>query len=128
MVDRLEPPTCRAANAPQGSDETGGFGRDTVAWTGAAAQPASSDAEQRQALVCARIAMIALACRVMKRSSCPICKGPREPVGKNPTYPFCGPRCKLADLSNWLSEGYTVEGEPVATDSNDAEQGSNTLH
>ena len=62
----------------------------------------------------------------MTRSSCPICKGPRESVTKNPTYPFCSPRCKLADLSNWLNESYTVEGEPASNDPSDP--GSTLLH
>jgi endogenous inhibitor of DNA gyrase (YacG/DUF329 family) len=25
--------------------------------------------------------------------------------------PFCGERCKLADLGRWLSEGYRVPGD-----------------
>jgi endogenous inhibitor of DNA gyrase (YacG/DUF329 family) len=68
----------------------------------------------------------ALACGVMKRPACPICKGPRESADKNPTYPFCGPRCKLADLSNWLDASYTVEGEPADFDVNDPEGGDDT--
>jgi endogenous inhibitor of DNA gyrase (YacG/DUF329 family) len=50
----------------------------------------------------------------MKASSCPICKRPREAAEHNPTYPFCGPRCKLADLSNWMSGGYALEAEPAS--------------
>ena len=26
-------------------------------------------------------------------------------------YPFCGPRCKMADLGRWLREQYTIERE-----------------
>jgi endogenous inhibitor of DNA gyrase (YacG/DUF329 family) len=25
-----------------------------------------------------------------------------------PTRPFCSPRCKLADLDNWLSDAYRI--------------------
>lgn len=32
-----------------------------------------------------------------------------------PTYPFCSPRCKLVDLSKWLSGSYRIAGEPVDT-------------
>jgi endogenous inhibitor of DNA gyrase (YacG/DUF329 family) len=29
-----------------------------------------------------------------------------------PPRPFCSPRCKLVDLGNWLSEGYSIS-EPL---------------
>jgi endogenous inhibitor of DNA gyrase (YacG/DUF329 family) len=29
-----------------------------------------------------------------------------------PPRPFCSPRCKLADLANWLSERYCIS-EPL---------------
>jgi endogenous inhibitor of DNA gyrase (YacG/DUF329 family) len=29
-----------------------------------------------------------------------------------PTRPFCSPRCKLADLHNWMTEEYRVS-EPL---------------
>ncbi len=28
------------------------------------------------------------------------------------SFPFCSPRCKGADLGNWVSEGYRVPGLP----------------
>jgi endogenous inhibitor of DNA gyrase (YacG/DUF329 family) len=28
----------------------------------------------------------------------------------HPYRPFCGKRCKLADLHNWLTEGYCISG------------------
>ena len=31
---------------------------------------------------------------------------------KGSSYPFCSPRCKGADLGNWVSEGYRVPGQP----------------
>lgn len=38
---------------------------------------------------------------------CPICK--KEVLWEgNPFRPFCGERCKLIDLDNWLSERYRV--------------------
>jgi endogenous inhibitor of DNA gyrase (YacG/DUF329 family) len=65
-------------------------------------------------------AAAALEYRDMKSSTCPICKGPCEPAGHNATYPFCGPRCKLADLSNWLSERYAVDGDATASEDDDS--------
>jgi endogenous inhibitor of DNA gyrase (YacG/DUF329 family) len=38
---------------------------------------------------------------------CPICK--KEIVGgENPYRPFCGERCQLIDLDNWLSGRYQI--------------------
>jgi len=31
----------------------------------------------------------------------------------NPFRPFCSERCKLVDLSKWVSEEYRVPGRPV---------------
>jgi endogenous inhibitor of DNA gyrase (YacG/DUF329 family) len=46
---------------------------------------------------------------------CPICKKSVlevDAAGKrNPTYPFCGERCKLIDLGRWLDGAYQI---PVA--------------
>jgi endogenous inhibitor of DNA gyrase (YacG/DUF329 family) len=126
MRDNEAAPTRRLANDPQGSEETGDFGTATGALAGRSAQATNAPAHKSQASGRARTRVNALACPIMKRSSCPICKGPRESVSTNPTYPFCSPRCKLADLSNWLSESYTVEGEPANPDQNDP--GSHTLH
>lgn len=47
------------------------------------------------------------------RLECPICKAVLPDVADDyPTRPFCSPRCKLADLHNWLSEEYKVS-EPL---------------
>jgi endogenous inhibitor of DNA gyrase (YacG/DUF329 family) len=44
---------------------------------------------------------------------CAYCR--RRPV--DPAWrPFCGERCKLADLGRWLSGEYRVPGEPVPED------------
>ena len=41
------------------------------------------------------------------RLICPIC---REAIIKegNDNFPFCGPRCKDADLYNWLTGKYKI--------------------
>lgn len=41
-------------------------------------------------------------------SKCPICKTQVLPYGENKSFPFCGPRCKLADLHSWFEAKYTV--------------------
>lgn len=40
---------------------------------------------------------------------CPMCRKvlPDVPDDFEPR-PFCSPRCKLADLDNWLSESYRI--------------------
>jgi endogenous inhibitor of DNA gyrase (YacG/DUF329 family) len=43
---------------------------------------------------------------------CPTCKGPRKPYPENRAFPFCGGRCKLADLGNWLDGRYALPGDP----------------
>jgi len=53
------------------------------------------------------------------RISCPICKTVIEDAAEDhPTRPFCSKRCKLADLHNWLSDGYRISTplEPGAQD------------
>jgi endogenous inhibitor of DNA gyrase (YacG/DUF329 family) len=57
-------------------------------------------------------------------STCPTCKGPRKPAAENPSFPFCSKRCKLADLSNWFNERYTVADEsstPVSEEDADGD-------
>jgi endogenous inhibitor of DNA gyrase (YacG/DUF329 family) len=50
------------------------------------------------------------------RIECPICHAVLTDVPADfPTRPFCSPRCKLADLHNWLTEEYRVS-EPVPLD------------
>ena len=48
--------------------------------------------------------------------SCPICKKPTDKVFR----PFCSKRCADVDLGRWLTEGYTIPGEPAGPD--DAEE------
>ena len=44
----------------------------------------------------------------------------------NPFRPFCSERCKLIDLSKWVSEEYRVPGKPVSTEptSEDEDRGN----
>lgn len=41
-----------------------------------------------------------------------------------PPRPFCSPRCKLADLDNWLSERYVLS-EPISPPAFDEEERAN---
>jgi len=41
----------------------------------------------------------------------------------NPFRPFCSERCKLVDLSKWVSDEYRVPGQPVTTEPLEAEEG-----
>jgi endogenous inhibitor of DNA gyrase (YacG/DUF329 family) len=43
---------------------------------------------------------------------CPTCNKQVE-WQDNPFRPFCSERCKLVDLSKWVSEEYRVPGRPV---------------
>ena len=37
---------------------------------------------------------------------CPICKKPVDPKGE--ARPFCGERCRLLDLGNWVDGKYVI--------------------
>ena len=39
---------------------------------------------------------------------CPICKRALADDSRDPPFPFCSQRCKLADLDGWLSGRYVV--------------------
>lgn len=54
--------------------------------------------------------------RMPPASICPTCKRRAAPFPGNPAHPFCGRSCKLADLSNWFSERYTVPAENAFLD------------
>jgi uncharacterized protein len=48
---------------------------------------------------------------------CPSCRKPSPPRSRNPSAPFCSPRCRQVDLGRWLGEEYRVpdrslDGEP----------------
>jgi uncharacterized protein len=62
-------------------------------------------------------------------SKCPICDRPSPPRKDNPSFPFCGARCKMVDLGKWVNEEYRIpveaddggnEGEETADDEHDA--------
>jgi endogenous inhibitor of DNA gyrase (YacG/DUF329 family) len=58
---------------------------------------------------------------------CPTCnKQITSP--NNPFRPFCSERCKLVDLSKWVSEEYRVPGKPVPTENSgeDEERGADS--
>jgi len=56
------------------------------------------------------------------RIVCPTCKKVLEEVPADyPPRPFCSPRCKLADLHNWLSERYVVS-QPLPPRSPDEDE------
>ena len=42
---------------------------------------------------------------------CPTCGQPIAPPPANRSFPFCSPRCKLADLGDWLSGSVALDPE-----------------
>ena len=52
---------------------------------------------------------------------CPICKGSVAGRATNGAFPFCGERCRLVDLGNWLGETYRVPAEERADEAPGAE-------
>ncbi|MBN2225061.1 MAG: DNA gyrase inhibitor YacG [Deltaproteobacteria bacterium] len=44
-----------------------------------------------------------------KERPCPYCGRPSRPD----SFPFCSDRCRLIDLSGWLSEVYTIPAEEL---------------
>jgi len=51
---------------------------------------------------------------------CPICGSESKPRAKNPSFPFCNPRCKTIDLGKWMNEEYRV---PVDDSSDEDDSG-----
>jgi len=43
---------------------------------------------------------------------CPICKS--EITAESKAFPFCGERCRLLDLGNWLDGRYTLNDDAEA--------------
>ncbi|MEO8523080.1 MAG: DNA gyrase inhibitor YacG [Caldimonas sp.] len=52
---------------------------------------------------------------------CPGCGGDSVYDASNPYRPFCGERCRNADLGAWASEGYRVPAPPSGQDRDDSE-------
>ncbi|MGY8903806.1 MAG: DNA gyrase inhibitor YacG [Burkholderiales bacterium] len=48
--------------------------------------------------------------------ACPACRGPSLYSARNPSRPFCCPRCKNADLGAWASEEFRVAAREPADD------------
>ncbi|UCG77464.1 MAG: DNA gyrase inhibitor YacG [Nitrospirota bacterium] len=54
---------------------------------------------------------------------CPICSRSSKWEG-NKWRPFCSERCKMIDLGEWASEGYSIEaGDDDDTENNKEEEG-----
>ncbi|HAF14353.1 MAG TPA: DNA gyrase inhibitor YacG [Blastocatellia bacterium] len=51
---------------------------------------------------------------------CPTCNKPVD-WKDNAHRPFCSERCKLVDLSKWVSEEYRVPGKPIPGDTGEEE-------
>ena len=50
----------------------------------------------------------------MKRTHCPTCTTTVKLPADNEFFPFCGPRCRSADLGRWLDGDYTLAEKPGA--------------
>jgi hypothetical protein len=44
----------------------------------------------------------------MTAPRCPTCKADLSDRPPSDAHPFCGPRCKLADLGNWFDGRYAI--------------------
>lgn len=55
----------------------------------------------------------------MSRASvpCPNCGQPADATSDNKWRPFCGRRCKLIDLGEWLTEEHHIPDEASGTGS-----------
>ncbi len=53
---------------------------------------------------------------------CPTCRREID-WADSPFRPFCSDRCRLIDLGGWLSGQHAIPGEPLASESEDAEDG-----
>ena len=49
-------------------------------------------------------------------ATCPICRRTAKPRAGNPSFPFCGTRCKTIDLGHWANEDYRISS-PIASES-----------
>ena len=47
--------------------------------------------------------------------ACPICKKPVPTDPRPRTAPFCGPRCRAADLGSWFAGDYAIDAGPAPT-------------
>ncbi len=56
-----------------------------------------------------------------KSARCPVCKQAVQKPPENTWFPFCSNRCKLVDLSKWLSEEYRVPAQEADGDEAEGE-------
>jgi len=54
--------------------------------------------------------------RAERKVPCPTCRRPAVYAPSNPWRPFCGERCRSADLGAWASESYRVPAEAPTDD------------
>ena len=66
--------------------------------------------------------------RMDPAATCPTCKRRSLPHPENPAHPFCSNRCKLADLSNWFNECYSVPAEPAPEGPDEGQDERPLLH
>ena len=52
--------------------------------------------------------------------ACPACQGPSRYAADNPYRPFCGARCKNADLGAWATEEFKLAIQPSPDDDPEA--------
>lgn len=59
---------------------------------------------------------------------CSICKRPIEHPPENKWFPFCSNRCKVIDLSKWLSGDYKIPALDDEPDDGSTPDGQGELH
>lgn len=57
-------------------------------------------------------------------SRCPICRAAALGRQVNAAFPFCGDRCQLIDLGNWLGENYRIPSDGPVDESDDSSSSS----
>lgn len=57
-----------------------------------------------------------------RKLQCPVCGKPVEDTATSKWRPFCSERCKLIDLGEWASEGYSIAGEKAPREDSDRGQ------
>lgn len=63
------------------------------------------------------------------RIECPMCHRVIENAqDDHPARPFCSPRCKLADLDNWLNERYRASRPASSSDGSDFDDDERPLN
>jgi len=55
-------------------------------------------------------------------AACPICHKEAASRERNPSAPFCSPRCKQLDLGKWLTEEYRIATNERSARPSDGEE------